>query len=60
MGQVIASINIEDIIKILDEAKDLDEARKKFADLYFQKVGNVSPLVKLIQWSKTGKIHKEK
>lgn len=52
-------IDITEIIDILDKSKDLEEARRRFADLYFKKAGNSSPLLKLISWQKVGKV-KEK
>jgi hypothetical protein len=60
MSQVLAQIDISEIIEILEKSKDLDEARRRFADLYFKKAGDSSPLLKLISWSKTGKVERKR
>lgn len=54
-SSITVQIDITEIIEILEKSKDIEEARRRFADLYFKKAGNNSPLLKLLSWSRTGK-----
>jgi len=52
------NIDINDIIKILEESETIEEARQRFALLIFERASGSQPAGKLLKWAMGGHIPK--